>query len=373
MARRLRIAQVSPLAESVPPRGYGGTERVVSYLTEELVAQGHEVTLFATADSHTRARLMASAPEGLRSRGDCREPMAWHVAMLEDVVAEARHFDLIHSHVDFLGLPLGRRVACPVVTTMHGRMDLGDLEPVLRQFPEAALVSISMAQRRPAPDARWVGNVYHGLPPAQYPHRGKRGEYLAFVGRASPEKRLDTAISLAIRAGMPLRIAAKVDANDQDYFDAVIRPWLHHPLVEFLGEVGEADKSRLLAGAAALVFMVDWPEPFGLVMAEALACGTPVIARPVGSVPEIVEHGVTGFVCRDEEEALTAVRELGRIRRARCREVFESRFSAGRMARDYLHLFEAMIEGPKASLPLANGVPAPDSQADLFGQAPPSP
>ncbi len=348
----MRIAQVSPLYESVPPARYGGTERVVAYLTEALVQQGHEVTLFASGDSRTSARLIPCAPRSLRLDPDCIDPIARHVAMLEKVFQQAEAFDVIHFHVDYLHLPLARRSQVPYVTTLHGRLDLPDLKPLFRAFPEAPVISISCAQRTPLPWLNWQGTVYHGLPADLYRPAFEAGDYLVFLGRISPEKRLDRAIAIAERAGMPLKVAAKVDKADRAYFEAVIRPLLKAPHVEFIGEVDEAGKQALLAGAYALLFPIDWPEPFGMVMIEAMACGTPVIAFRRGSVPEVMEDRVTGFIVETVEEAAAVLPQVGSLDRRRIRQVFEARFTAERMARDYVAIYQGLLEGrypPKAA------------------------
>jgi glycosyltransferase involved in cell wall biosynthesis len=339
----MRIAQIAPLYESVPPRLYGGTERIVSFLTEELVAMGHRVTLFASGDSRTRARLVSDCPEALRLRSDVVDPTAHHVAQLRRVMDHAREFDVIHNHMDYLGFPLAAASARPVVSTLHGRLDVPDLERVFRAFPEVELVSISDAQREPLPGVRFRATVPHGLPRDLLLPGDGHGGYLAFLGRMSPEKRPDTAIRIAKRVGMPLRMAAKVDNSDKAFIDDVIRPMLDTRLVEFVGEIGDADKERLLGDARALVMPIDWPEPFGIVMIEALACGTPVVARICGSVPEIIDHGVTGFVCEDDDEMARAVTRVDDIDRRRCRVEFESRFTAGHMAQDYLRVFHDVL------------------------------
>ncbi len=336
----MRIAQVAPLYESVPPRHYGGTERVVSYLTDALVDLGHDVTLFASGDSVTRARLAPVVPQRLWGSAACVDTMAHHVLLLERVMAAAWRFDIIHFHVDYLHFPLSRRMPTPQVTTLHGRLDLPDLVGLFREFRDMPVVSISDAQRRPLPWANWVGTVHHGLPPDLYSRTEGRGNYLAFVGRISPEKRVDRAIAIARRAGVPLKIAAKVDPVDRPYFEQEIRPLLDGPLVEYLGELDDRGKQGMLCGARALLFPIDWPEPFGLVVIEALACGTPVIAWPCGSVPELIDHGVTGYIVDDVEDAARAVASLDRLSRTRCRQVFESRFTASRMARDYVRIYE---------------------------------
>jgi glycosyltransferase involved in cell wall biosynthesis len=344
----MRIAQVAPLYESVPPRRYGGTERVVSYLTEELVRSGHQVTLFASGDSVTAAQLVAVTPRSLRLDRQCVDQMAHHILLLESVYQRAEQFDVIHFHIDYMHFPLSRRYAIPHVTTLHGRLDIPDLVPLYREFTDMPLVSISYAQRAPLGDANWQATVYHGLPEGLYRYRPWPGAYLAFVGRISPEKRVDRAIEIAKRVGMPLRIAAKVDPVDAAYFQSEIEPLLQHPLVDYIGEIGETEKDEFLGNAFALLFPIDWPEPFGLVMIEAMACGTPVIAYRNGSVTEIMEDGRTGFVVTTLEEAVAAVRKIPELSRERCREVFDQRFTAARMAGDYLQVYEQfMAEQPQ--------------------------
>jgi glycosyltransferase involved in cell wall biosynthesis len=340
---KMRIAQVSPLYESVPPKYYGGTERVVSYLTEELVAQGHDVTLFASGDSVTKARLVAPCRRSLRLDKNCIDQLSHHLLMLEMVAQRAREFDIIHYHVDYLHFPLSRRLGRPQVTTLHGRLDIPDLVPLYREFRDMPVISISNAQREPLPFANWQGTVYHGLPLDLYTFRPEPGRYLAFLGRISPEKRLDRAIRIALRTGLELKIAAKVDRVDKEYFESVIKPLLKEPGIEYLGEIGEGEKDEFLGNALALLFPIDWPEPFGLVMIEALACGTPVIAYRRGSVPEVLEDGVTGFIVHGFEDAVRAVEEVHKIERARCRAVFEERFSARRMAQDYLAIYQNLL------------------------------
>jgi glycosyltransferase involved in cell wall biosynthesis len=354
----LRIAQVAPLFESVPPKGYGGTERVVSYLTEELVALGHDVTLFASGDSVTRARLVAACDRALRLDDRCRDPVAAHVSLLGQVVEAAPRFDLLHFHIDYLHFPLTQRQPWPRVTTLHGRLDLPELPRLYRQFPGQPVVSISDAQRRPLPLADWVGTVHHGLPPGLHTFRDRPGEYLAFLGRISPEKGLDRAVEIARRAGMRLKVAAKVDRVDRDYYAQVIRPLLRAAGrdVEFIGEVGGRDKDEFLGGAFALLFPIDWPEPFGLVMIEALACGTPVIAFRCGSVPEVLQDGVTGFVVDGVDEAVRAVGRVSELRRAECRRAFEERFTASRMTREYLKVYQRVLERSDGHLGQGSGV-----------------
>ena len=343
----MRIAQVSPLFESVPPQSYGGTERVVSYLTEELVRQGHDVTLFASGDSVTRAELVAVTDRSLRLSNSCADHLAYHILMLEAVARRADEFDLIHYHIDYLHYPLSRRLESVHVTTLHGRLDLPDLVPLYQEFPEMPVVSISDAQREPLPWVNWVATVHHGLPHDLYSFSADPGDYLAFVGRISPEKRVDRAIEIARRAGIPLKIAAKIDAVDRVYFEQQIRPLLDDPLVEYLGEVGDREKDALLRGAAALLFPIDWPEPFGLVMIEAMACGTPVIAYNHGSVPEIITEGVSGFVVSSIAEAVAAVRKVPALSRRGVRAEFDARFTVDRMARDYVSLYEQLLEAER--------------------------
>lgn len=342
----MRIAQVAPLYESVPPKFYGGTERVVSYLTEELVRQGHEVTLFASGDSVTRARLVAPCIKALRLDGQCVDKMAHHILMLERVFSSMDAFDIIHFHVDYMHFPLTRRSGACTLTTLHGRLDLPDLPPLYHEFSDMPVVSISDAQRRPLNHARWLGTVYHGLPPALYEFNPRPDDYFAFIGRIAPEKRVDIAIQTAKRLSVPLKIAAKVDAVDREYFEDHIEPLLDHPLIEYVGEISDVDKREFLGNARALLFTVDWPEPFGLAMIEALACGTPVVALRRGSVPEVVDHGVTGFVVDSPEEVIDAAARIGDINRRACRDVFERRFTVSRMADDYLALYRTLATRP---------------------------
>jgi glycosyltransferase involved in cell wall biosynthesis len=340
----MRIAQVAPLYESVPPRGYGGTERVVSYLTEALVDLGHRVTLFASGDSLTRAILEPMAPRALRDAPGLHDPIAAHVRMLGAVYRRAKEFDVIHCHTDYLGLPLARFVDTPTVVTLHGRLDLPGAEPCYREYTPSALISISDAQRAPLTDVQFFATIPHGLPRTLYPFRERADGYLAFVGRISPEKRVDSAMRVARDAGLSLRIAAKVDPVDRAYFQSEIRPLLDSmPNVEFFGELGDQAKAELLGGATALLFPIDWPEPFGLVMIEALACGTPVIARRRGSVPEVLRDGVTGFLCETETEMVDAIARLPQISRRRCREQFEARFSDRVMAKRYLDVYQRLL------------------------------
>src|SRR6266851_780759 len=336
----MRIAQVAPLYESVPPRLYGGTERVVSWLTEELVSLGHDVTLFASGDSVTNARLVPVCKRALRLDSDCIDPLPHHVLMLEQVFSQAREFDLIHFHTDYVHFPLSRREQTPCVSTLHGRLDLPDLVPIYENFREVPLVSISDRQRQPFPWVNWQGTVHHGLPGRDFAFVEGKSRYLAFLGRISPEKGVDQAIEIAKRSGRRLKIAAKIAAADEDYFHQAIEPLLSQSkaIVEFVGEVGGKDKEEFLRNAYAVLFPIDWPEPFGLVMIEAMACGTPVIAYRRGSVPEVMEHGVTGFVVEGLEEAVKAVELVAALSRKRCRQIFEKRFTTARMTRDYLKI-----------------------------------
>jgi glycosyltransferase involved in cell wall biosynthesis len=345
--RKLRIAQVAPLFESVPPKQYGGTERKVSYLTEELVARGHDVTLFASGDSVTKARLMPMTDVAIRLDEKCRDWVPHHLLMLEKLIARAEDFDIVHFHLELLHFSLARRLAPVCLTTIHGRLDLPDIEPLHREFRELPLASISMSQREPMPFANWVGNVYHGLPLDLYRARvgPSPSPHLLFLGRISPEKATDAAIRIAVSSGLPLKIAAKIDPVDEGYFHSVVRPLLQSPRVEFLGEVNDREKAALLENAVALLFPIEWPEPFGLVMIEAMACGTPVIVRRRGSAPEVVDHGLTGYVIETEQEAIASVAKAREFDRARCRAVFERRFSAARMATEYSKIYESMVEG----------------------------
>ncbi|MHB8760879.1 MAG: glycosyltransferase family 4 protein [Coriobacteriia bacterium] len=340
----MRIAQVAPLAESVPPKYYGGTERVVSYLTEELVRQGHQVTLFASGDSVTAARLVPGRPHAARSREHSQDGMPYEVLMLEQVCRHADEFDMVHFHTDFAHFPLMRRLPFASLTTPHGRLDIPALAPLYREFSDLPVVSVSNAQREPLPWANWLATIHHALPPDCYSLREDDGSYLAFLGRLSPEKRVDEAIEIAKRADIPIRIAAKVDPADEEYYEAVARPAMRHPLVEFVGEIGDHEKQEFLGGALAMLFTIDWPEPFGLVMIEAMACGTPTIAYRRGAVPEVMEEGRTGFVVDGLDEAIIAVNAVGGVDRPACRDVFERRFTVERMAREYVRVYERIAD-----------------------------
>lgn len=339
----MRIAQVSPLIEAVPPKFYGGTERIVAYLTDALVAMGHEVTLFASGDSSTTARLASACPRALRLDPTIRDPIAPLIVMLERVARLAGEFDVIHQHCDYLGYPTLSRVGVPFLTTLHGRLDLPELRQLYRTFCDVPVVSISDAQRTPLPEAHYIATVPHGLPEELLLPGSGRGGYLAFLGRISPEKAPDRAIRIAVMAGMKLKIAAKIDVVDRAYFEQEIKPLLDQPNVEFIGEITEHQKAEFLGNAAGLLFPIDWREPFGLAMIEAMACGTPVIAMRNGSVPEVVDEGVTGFIVATEEAAAAAAGRLHELDRERIRCIFEERFTARRMARDYVSLYRRLI------------------------------
>jgi glycosyltransferase involved in cell wall biosynthesis len=339
----MKIAQVAPLYESVPPKYYGGTERVVSYLTEELVQQGHDVTLFASGDSETAARLVAATPRSLRLDTGCIDQLAHHIVLLEHVAQRADEFDVVHYHIDYLHFPLSRSRPHPHITTLHGRLDIPDLVPLYEEFRDMPLVSISNSQRAPLPDVNWQETVYHGLPTDLLRFHPERGAYLAFIGRFSPEKGADHAIEIAKRAELPLKLAAKVDRADEEYFEREIKPLLDHPLLEYIGEIDENEKDDFLGNAYALLFPIDWPEPFGLVMIEAMACGTPIIAYRHGSVEEVMEDGRTGFIVNDVDDAVTALRRTADLSRADVRQVFERRFTATQMASDYVRVYERIL------------------------------
>jgi glycosyltransferase involved in cell wall biosynthesis len=343
----MKIAQVAPLFESVPPQAYGGTERVVSYLTEQLVQLGHDVTLFASGDSVTAAELVPVCPRSLRL-SKSPDPIAHHFLMLERVFSRASEFEFIHFHIDYFHFPLSRRNPVPQATTLHGRLDLPDLPSLYREFGDMPVVSISDAQRAPLPFANWQATVYHGLPETIFRFSENAEDYFAFIGRISPEKGVDRAIEIARRVGRPLKIAAKVDRVDRHYFNTKIKPLLGHSLIEFVGEVTHREKEKLLGGACGLLFPIDWPEPFGLVMIEALACGTPVLAFRCGSVPEVLTDGVTGCIVDDVDHAVESVKKLVRLDRRRCRNEFEARFTARRMAHDYIRLYERLTAARSA-------------------------
>ena len=339
----MKIAQIAPLYESVPPKLYGGTERVVSSLTEQLVEMGHEVTLFASGDSKTSARLVAPCRQALRLLGnECVDKLAHHYVMLDMVRELASDFDVLHFHVDYLHFPFTRTCGVPHVTTLHGRLNIPDLPPLYQRFATAPLISISQSQRKPLPHVNWVGNVYHGLPVNNFKPGAGRGKYLAFLGRISREKRVDRAVEIAQKSGMPLKIAAKIDDSDREYYQSEIWPLLSTPGVEYIGEITEREKPQFLGDAYAQVFPIDWPEPFGLCMIEAMACGTPTIAFRHGSVPEVLTDGLTGWIVRSVDEAVAAVPKAAELSRCACRLEFERRFTAGRMANDYLRIYESL-------------------------------
>lgn len=352
----MRIAQVAPLYESVPPKLYGGTERVVSWLSEELVRLGHDVTVFASGDSLTTARLIPGCKESLRLCPESIDHLAHHFVQMDQVLRHKDEFDLIHFHVDYLHFPISRRERYVHVTTLHGRLDIPDLVPLYNVYSEIPVISISDSQREPLPRLNWQGTVHHGMPIGSYKFHRKGGNYLAFLGRTSPEKGLDSAIEIARAAGMPLKIAAKVDKADQDYFDTVIKPLLGGSDVEFVGEIGYPEKNDFLGNAAALLFPIAWPEPFGIVMIEGMACGTPVIAYPFGAVPEVIEDRVSGFLVSDVAGAVAAVKQIGKIDRKKVRMHFENNFTAERMALDYLHIYERMVGRKKTPLTASSGV-----------------
>jgi len=340
----VRIAQISPLFESVPPAVYGGTERVVSYLTEELVRAGHDVTLFASGDSHTAARLVPMVERSLRLDPDSIDQLAHHILMIERIRQVAKSFDILHFHIDYLHFPMSRHLGVPQITTLHGRLDLKDLIPLYDEFTDMPVVSISNSQRAPLPQANWIGTIYHGLPEdLLVPDPDPPGDYLVFIGRISPEKRVDRAVEIARRAGLPLRVAAKISHTDETYFRDEIAPLFEEPFVEYLGEVNDAEKGPLLGGARALLFPIDWQEPFGLVMIEAMACGTPTIAWGEGSVSEVLTDSLTGFIVESVEEAAAAVERTQSLSRADIRREFERRFTAQRMASDYLSIYERVL------------------------------
>lgn len=346
----MKIAQVAPLTESVPPRAYGGTERIVCYLTDKLVEMGHEVTLFASGDSVSRARLISPTPIALRHNPQMIDPIAHVFNMLELVQKMREDFDIIHYHVDYFHFPFSRRNTVPHCTTMHGRLDIPDLQDLFKEYSDMPLVSISDSQRQPLPFCNFQRTIYHGIPLDLLKFNKEKGKYLAFIGRVSPEKRLDRAIAIATRANMPLKVAAKVDKQDLDYYIKQIKPLLNHPLVEFIGEINDEVKNDFLGHATALLFPIDWPEPFGLVMIEAMACGTPVIAFNRGSVPEIIDPGKTGFIVNDIDQAVESLNFIDSIDRSLCRQTFEHRFSDHRMAGDYLNLYEQLIKQKRMTI-----------------------
>lgn len=348
----MKIAQIAPLIESVPPRLYGGSERMVSYLTEELVRLGHDVTLFASGDSMTAARLVSCVPVALRLDAKVRDSIPYYMLMLDRVRASAAEFDILHFHIDFFPFPIFRPVASRTVTTLHGRLDLPDLPPLYLGFDDMPLVSISAAQRMHLPKANYVKTIHHGLPLGLHsPNYGPHGDYVAFLGRISPEKGTDRAVQIAQCAAVPLKIAAKVDRVDEAYFHSVVEPLLSKPGVEYIGEINERQKTAFLGNARALLFPIDWPEPFGLVMIEAMACGTPVLAFRRGAVPEIIDHGVSGMIVDTIDEAVAALPRVVELDRHKVRDAFERRFGATRMAQDYVSLYRSMLRKAPAIVP----------------------
>ena len=344
----MRIAQIAPLTEAIPPKLYGGTERVVHWLTEELVALGHDVTLFASGDSVTTAKLEAMWPQSLRLSGSIRDPNALHMLMMEVVRRRADDFDILHFHLDYYPFSLFSRHSTPFITTLHGRLDLPEHQPVFTAFSSIPVISISNAQRRPVPQAGWVRTIYHGVPEDLLRPQPGTPSYLAFLGRIAPEKGVDQAIRIAGRAGIPIKIAAKIDKADVEYFEENIRSLFALPHVEYIGEIADKDKSEFLSGAVGLLMPINWPEPFGLSMIEAMACGTPVVAYNRGSVPEVVEDGVTGFVVEDELSATDAVRRLPQLSRTVVRARFDERFTARIMAKEYLATYRSLMSGVAA-------------------------
>jgi glycosyltransferase involved in cell wall biosynthesis len=339
---KLKIAMVAPLYESVPPKLYGGTERIVSFLTEALVKKGHDVTLYASGDSVTSAKLIAICERALRLDEACEDSLAPHILELQLVQNDIGKYDIVHYHNDYLHFPLSRLTNVPNVTTLHGRLNIPELKPLYNTFDDIALISISNSQREPIQHARWIKTVYHGLPKDLYKPVLKKQDYLAFLGRISPEKRVDLAIEIAIRCGMHLKVSAKIDKTDNAYYKHV-KKILNHPLVEFVGEIGEQEKNKFLGDAKALLFPIDWPEPFGLVMIEAMACGTPVIAFKRGSVPEVLTNGRSGFIVNNVDEAVDAVHHLESLAPDECRQNFEEHFTVDRMADNYLDSYIQLI------------------------------
>lgn len=349
----MRIAQIAPVFESVPPKLYGGTERVVSYLTDELVRRGHDVTLFASGDSETFAKLVSICPRSVRTDPANRDPYVYLIAQLGLVYDNASDFDLIHSHVDYFAFPLTRYVRTPTVTTLHGRLDLPELQSIYRAYPEVSLISISNSQRGPLPYCRWIATVHNGIPMEDFTLHNKRGDYLAFLGRIAPEKKIEVAIDVAMQTGMKLKIAAKIDKVDEEYYEQKIRDKLKHPLIEYIGEINQKEKDEFLGNAYALIFPIDWPEPFGLAMTEAMACGTPVIAMRRGSVPEIVIDGKTGFICDCTEDLVKAVEKIDSIDRAECRRHVDKYFSVKAMVDGYEAAYKKVLISQVSPMRLA--------------------
>lgn len=346
----MRIAQVAPLYECVPPKWYGGTERVVSYLTECLIDHGHQVTLFASGDSKTEGKLIAGSEKSLRLNKEYRDPIAHHVVQLFQIMQQKNQFDIIHFHTDYLHLPLMKELKMNHITTLHGRLDIKDHKNIYLQSFGLPFTSISINQRKPVKYLNWAGNVYHGIPENLYQPEFEHGKYLIFIGRTSPEKGLHTAIKIAIKAGIELKIIAKISSGDQKYYDQKIKPLLKHPGIEFIGEKGEKEKELLLKNALGLIFPIQWPEPFGLVMIEALACGTPVVAFDQGSVSEIIENGITGYIVKNEIEGIKAVRKLPLLNRRNCIDSFKKKFTTEIMTNNYLNIYRKVISGNKKKM-----------------------
>jgi glycosyltransferase involved in cell wall biosynthesis len=343
----MKIAQVAPLYEAVPPKLYGGTERIVSFLTEELVKQGHDVTLFASGDSLTKAKLIASVPQALRLKEVCEDSLAPHVVQLQQVIESSGEFDIIHFHTDYLSFPFTQFLDVPHVTTLHGKLNIEELQLIYNTYPDEPVVCISDSQCKPLPQANFVGRVHHGLPMDLFKKGNRSGNYFAFLGRISPEKRCDRAIEIAIACNTPIKIAAKVDKADRDYFAQKIQHLFDHPLVEYVGEINEEQKQDFLGNAKALLFPIDWPEPFGLVMIEAMACGAPVIAWNNGSVPEIIDEGKSGYIVNSMEEAINAANKISVLDRSIVRNCFEQRFSVQRMTKDYIEIYQKLVNKNK--------------------------
>jgi glycosyltransferase involved in cell wall biosynthesis len=339
----MKIAQIAPLVESVPPKYYGGTERVIAYLTEALVDMGHDVTLFASADSNTSARLNPQCPRSFRLDKNKDDHMPYYILMHENIYRHSSEFDILHSHMDYALFSTLRRIEKPSITTLHGRLDLPSLRPIYNEFSETPLISISNDQRKPIKGVNWQATVYNGLPEKLYKFYPQQGKYLAFIGRISPEKRPDLAVEIAKKLDMPLKIAAKVDKADEVYYESHIKSLFKHPLVDYIGEISEKEKNDFLGNAYALIFPIDWPEPFGLAMIEAMACGTPVIARRCGSIPEVVDDGRSGFIFKTVEEAVTFAKKIPSLKRQAVRQTFEKRFTAAHMAKDYIKTYEQLI------------------------------
>lgn len=348
-ARPLKIAQIAPLYESLPPKLYGGTERVVHYLTEELVEQGHEVTLFASGDSQTKAKLIAPVDEGLRLKTNCVDPLAYHIIEMQEVITRSSEFDILHFHTDYLHFPFSNSLKTPSLTTLHGRLDIEELQKIYNAFPKQNLVSISDHQRLPIPQGNFINTVYHGLPESTHHQGSGGGEYLAFLGRISPEKGIERAVKIALATNTKLKIAAKIDKADVNYYESSVKALFNHPLIEFIGEINEKQKTDFLGNAKALLFPINWPEPFGLVMIEAMACGTPIIAFENGSVPEIIENGLTGFIVNSLTDAIYAVTQIKYLSRTQIRKVFERRFTAARMAKDYVNVYYSLLNADNPS------------------------